>query len=825
MIRLSAFALQTCRGYLVQAIARRAAHGVCLLLWALRRAVGNDQGAPRTRALGLGAGLTLWLAGLLGMGQTSPGLDGKPILVKEPARREKVSYSREIAELLEDKCTGCHGTVLAEKGLSLESVAGMLKGGKRGPAIVRGKADSSLMFKMAAHRIMPVMPPKDKPANKPMTSLELGLLQRWINEGAIDDSDKEELRNEAPRSIELGELPPGVHPINAVDMTPNGARVVAGRANLVQVYDVDSGLEIVSLGGHKDLIQSVRFSPDSRLLAAGSYQIVTVWTAPEGNLLKELAGHVGSVLSVAIASDGKTAFSGGQDKTIRAWNLADGKLLRTFTGPAPVTAIAIVPGGQSVLTGASDGTVRWLDALDGRERMSRRWHTGAVLDLAAFIGSPPTTMRALSVAADGTARVGTVTSKDAVETPPLVLAGHKGAVRSSVITSDGQTIVTGGDDGTVRFWRAHDGKPQGSPIVTGHTGSILSVAASADGKSILTGSADKTARLFAHSDGKLLRAFAHQNGRVRSVAFSPSGDRIATGDERGGLKVWETTTGLGVIAFGHTAPGGASVQPLQKVVFSGQDALVSASADGTLKTWRFTGSWMLHKALGSHVFRILALDFSPDGGLLAAGGGEPSRSGEVKIWEVGKGMLGRSLPALHSDTVFALRFSPDGTKLATASADKFLKVSSVADGKLMRSYEGHTHHVLAVDWRSDGKELVSGGGDNVLKVWDYPSGEQLRTLQAAGKQVTSVRWIAGKPEVVGASGDTQVRIWNPENGGIARGFGGSRDYVYSVTASADGSRIAAGGADGVLFVWNGQNGQVLQKLEPTAAMATSATAR
>ena len=146
-------------------------------------------------------------------------------------------------------------------------------------------------------------------------------------------------------------------------------------------------------------------------------------------------------------------------------------------------------------------------------------------------------------------------------------------------------------------------------------------------------------------------------------------------------------------------------------------------------------------------------------------------------------------------------------------------MTNVADGKLVRSYEGHTHHVLAVDWKSDGKELVTGGGDNVLKVWDFASGEQLRTLQAAGKQVTSVRWIAGKPEVVGASGDTQVRIWNPDNGGIARGFGGAGDYVYSVAASADGSRIAAGGADSVLFIWNGQNGQVIQKLEPTASTA------
>ena len=169
----------------------------------------------------------------------------------------------------------------------------------------------------------------------------------------------------------------------------------------------------------------------------------------------------------------------------------------------------------------------------------------------------------------------------------------------------------------------------------------------------------------------------------------------------------------------------------------------------------------MHKTLGTHVFRVLALDFSPDGKLLATGGGEPSRSGEVKLWEVGKGLLARSLPSLHSDTVFSVRFSPDGTKLASASADKFLKVTSIADGKLLRSFEGHTHHVMAVDWKSDGKQLVTGGADNVLKVWDFDSGEQLRTLQAAGKQVTSVRWIAGKPEVVGASGDAQVRDLEP----------------------------------------------------------------
>ena len=321
------------------------------------------------------ARITFWLISVAALAQTAPQADLKPIEVKLGSRKDPVSYSKEISELLEDKCTGCHGSVLAEKGLNLESVAGMLKGGKRGPAMVRGKADASLMFKLAAHRMKPVMPPEDKPANKPMTSLELGLLQMWINQGAADDSEEAQPRTEAPRSIVLGDLPPGVQPINAVDITADGSRVAAGRANVVQVYDVDSGLEIVSLGGHKDLIQSVRYSPDGKYLAAGSYQIVSLWTAPLGKLLKTLPGHSGPVLSLSVSPDGATAYSGGQDKTIRVWNLSEGKLLRTLSGHGPVTAVAAVPGGGSLFSGGSDGTIRWLDAADGRERLVLRGHT------------------------------------------------------------------------------------------------------------------------------------------------------------------------------------------------------------------------------------------------------------------------------------------------------------------------------------------------------------------------------------------------------------------------------------------------------------------
>lgn len=757
--------------------------------------------------------------GIESTAQTSPPSKLKPIEVKVPDRKDQVSYARDIAEILEDKCVGCHSAVLAENRLNLESVAGMVKGGKRGPAIALGKADESLLFRMAAHRSEPVMPPKDKPADKPMTAEELGLLKLWIDAGAKDDSTSESKQREA-RTIVLGELPPGFQPINAVDLTADGARVAAGRANVVQVYDVDSGLEVVSLGGHKDLIQSLRFSPDGTFLAAGSFRIITIWTAPTGRMGKTLAAHTAPVLAVAVTSDGTTAYSGGQDKTIRVWNLADGKLLRTMTQPAPITVLALSSDGKGLLTGGVDGWVRWLDPTDGREHAASHGHKAAVHDLAVIAASS----QVASVSEDGTGRIWTLPhvadrkTKGNAQSPPsesksIVLNGHKGPVRAVGVTPDGQNIVTGGDDGVVRIWNVRDGSTT-RLLAAGHTGPILALALSPDGKLILTGSADKTAKLMLLSGGNVIRTFTGHQGPVRSVAFSPFGDRLATADALGCMKVWETADGRGVIAFGHTARNGTAVQPIQKVTFTDNGGLLSASADSTLKTWTFAGSWAEHKTWDAHESRVLALDFSPDGKLLATAGGEPTRSGELKLWEVGKGLLARSQESLHSDTVFAVRFSPDGTKLASAAADKFLKVTSVSDGKLLRSFEGHTHHVMAVDWKSDGKQLVSGGADSVIKVWDFDSGDQIRTLQAVGKQITSVRWLAGKPEVVGASGDAQVRIWNPDNGGVARTFSGPGDYVYCVAASADGTRIAAGGADSVLFVWNGQNSQVIRKIEP-----------
>jgi WD40 repeat protein len=312
------------------------------------------------------------------------------------------------------------------------------------------------------------------------------------------------------------------------------------------------------------------------------------------------------------------------------------------------------------------------------------------------------------------------------------------------------------------------------------------------------------------------KAVAESEKPLKSVSISPDGALIAVVGDDQLIHTYSSETGAPVEVFG----GGA---PLTGAAFVSDTRLIVTTSGNAAQAWDMPTEWKLERTIGSPdsaeqlVDRITALDFSPDGKTLATGGGEPSRSGEIKLWDVATGNLTLALKEPHSDTVFSIDFSPDGQQFASCGADRFVKLFNVADGKFIRSFEGHTHHVLAVTWRADGRLMASSGADNVIKVWDTRTGDQARTVQNQfSKEVTTVNFVGETDNVIASSGDAKVKFINAANGGNVRDFPGSGDYMYSAAASADGKTIIAGGADSVLRVWT-DNGQVFATFEAPKA--------
>jgi WD40 repeat protein len=302
---------------------------------------------------------------------------------------------------------------------------------------------------------------------------------------------------------------------------------------------------------------------------------------------------------------------------------------------------------------------------------------------------------------------------------------------------------------------------------------------------------------------------------ARAVAFSPDGVTLATVTDGGKVHTWSAETGAAFDVFTNVAPG-STVAFLDATTL----AVTRPQASSTdLVRLDLQPQWAFERAIGNGDLdsplsdRVNAVRFSPDGNLLATGGGEPTRSGEIKLWNLADGKLSREFTNVHSDAVLALDFSPDGQLLASSSADRFARVVDLSSGKVVKAFEGHTSYVLGVAWKADSRTLASAGADNVVKVWDAVTGERRKNIEGAGKEATSVMFRGVSGEALVTSGDGQVRLLR-ENGEVVRSFEGAADFMNAGALTPDGSTIVAGGQDGVLHLWNSGSKDKLASFAP-----------
>ena len=122
-------------------------------------------------------------------------------------------------------------------------------------------------------------------------------------------------------------------------------------------------------------------------------------------------------------------------------------------------------------------------------------------------------------------------------------AGHTNTVYDVALSADGNTIVSGSKDKTIRRWNANSGKPIGEPLI-GHANAVRSLALSADGNTIVSGSWDRTIRLWnAQTGDPISGALKGHTNYVNAVTLSADGTTIVSGGDTT-IRRWNTTTGL-----------------------------------------------------------------------------------------------------------------------------------------------------------------------------------------------------------------------------------------------------------------------------------------
>ncbi|WP_226589897.1 nSTAND1 domain-containing NTPase, partial [Microseira wollei] len=132
----------------------------------------------------------------------------------------------------------------------------------------------------------------------------------------------------------------------------------------------------------------------------------------------------------------------------------------------------------------------------------------------------------------------------------ILFQGHEHSVNSVAFSPNGEMIVSGSTDKTVRLWDL-SGNPIGQPFF-GHEYSVNSVAFSPNGEMIVSGSADKTVRLWDLSGNPIGQPFFGHESSVNSVAFSPNGEMIVSGSADKTVRLWDLSGNpIGQPFFGH----------------------------------------------------------------------------------------------------------------------------------------------------------------------------------------------------------------------------------------------------------------------------------
>jgi WD40 repeat protein len=527
----------------------------------------------------------------------------------------------------------------------------------------------------------------------------------------------------------------------------------------------------------------------------------------DGDRLHASDSGVDGVVALAASDDGRLLIAGHGDRKrrYRGWLNQGGSLVPLWDRYGRASAVTLLPSSMLALVGQPTWgrNSESIAALDGL----RGWRLGT-------LGTQGERLYDIELSEDATHFAtlswdGTLSLRRLGAPEPLWSVEHKGPdVRPFpgshvAFEPGGRRLASGGWDRSVHLWDAVNGAHLGQRF--GHQDRVTHVGFLAPGR-VLSTSLDGTLRSW-DWDGEVgMRRISHPHW-IYDIAYSPSGEQLATGCRDGGLRVYDRRTGRAL----HECP---SMQPSGCYSIDWSDDgrwLVSAETHYPPEYSLWRGFYLrdgqtlepiaIHRNLPSSV---LELDLVPDASAVVLA----LHNGTLEVREPRSGALLRTIEGHAHPRVNSVDVSPDGRRVASASFDGTVRVWDLQSGECELVFDAHGLPVRAARWSPDGRRIAScgAGWDHTVRtsvlLWDAHTGRIEQELTGHEMGVLDVAWHPDGSRLASADENGRVRVWDTRTGACVLWMRDNEAWIGSLEWSPDGAELSSGGSDRILRIWS-----------------------
>lgn len=481
--------------------------------------------------------------------------------------------------------------------------------------------------------------------------------------------------------------------------SPDGSAIAVAGSQGIWLYDANSLITPPRRLDTVTGIHTIAFHPEGHVLASGGDDgSIRFWQLDDMREMQGFDEHEAPVTALSYHPDGDKLASGDADGMVSVWASSGGLRITMFQiHEGPVTSLAFSPNGRYLMTGSTDGTAGFYDV----ERLTMLGNTRDLANPVHAVTFNPT----VNQVAFGTSANALLVDLDTNAVTPLDTG--RGGARAAVYSPDGKWLATPGFMGSVAIW---DTK-------TGERVKWFSVPPEQEDTAV---------------------------GDPLSIAFSPDGTRLFVLHEgrvaAGGclIRMWDIASQT-VIAQEPTA-----FSFFQNVVFSPEGRYMAAVSSPTAsrnlihiwdaRTFREIGR--LTSPLGEK-----AIAFSREGRYLASSGNVPITAppqerdalNDIRLWDTDTWNVASMMDG-HSGFVQSLTFHPQfsnvlaaGTGVTTDDEPNGIYIWTIDNGEMLASMAGHEDWVRGLAFSPDGSLLVSSG-QNEVNLWDWSHGEMVQSV-------------------------------------------------------------------------------------------------